>query len=198
MDEAPKPYNAREGMQGIITLLERSVKTKETRVLMSRLMRQTAQLRSHMTAADLDNFISTYLPDDSTSAPYLAGYIKQVCGPPGRACMRRTTGCRGGGGRGHKGILGFERKTSRSLQCWGRPPLAMQLDCLHSAGFHHVGMLCWGAVQCAGITCFSTVKSTLMALQMHPSTLTSTHAVLCFAAGCPGCGCHGGGQRHAG
>ncbi|KAF6258690.1 26S proteasome regulatory complex [Scenedesmus sp. NREL 46B-D3] len=35
-----KPF--KEGMQGIITLLEKSVKTKETRLLMGRLMRQTA------------------------------------------------------------------------------------------------------------------------------------------------------------
>jgi 26S proteasome regulatory subunit N3 len=77
-DEAPKPYSASEGMQGIVTLLERSVKTKETRLLMGRLMRQTAQLRGHMTAADLNTFITTYLPADSKSGAYLAGYIKQV------------------------------------------------------------------------------------------------------------------------
>jgi 26S proteasome regulatory subunit N3 len=79
-DEAPKPYSANEGMQGIVALLERSVKTKETRLLMGRLMRQTAQLRGHMTAADLDTFITTYLPADCKSGAYLAGYIKQVTG----------------------------------------------------------------------------------------------------------------------
>lgn len=77
-DEAPKPYSTSEGMQGIVALLERSVKTKETRLLMGRLMRQTAQLRGHMTAADLNTFITTYLPADSKSGAYLAGYIKQV------------------------------------------------------------------------------------------------------------------------
>lgn len=76
-DEAPKAYSVNEGMQGIVALLERSVKTKETRLLMGRLMRQTAQLRGHMTAADLDTFITTYLPVDSKSGAYLAGYIKQ-------------------------------------------------------------------------------------------------------------------------
>lgn len=65
-------------MQGIVALLEKSVKTKETRLLMGRLMRQTAQLRGHMNAADLGSFISTYLPADSKSGAYLAGYIKQV------------------------------------------------------------------------------------------------------------------------
>jgi 26S proteasome regulatory subunit N3 len=77
-DEPPKPYSAREGMQGIVALLEKSVKTKETRLLMGRLMRQTAQLRGHINASDLDSFISTYLPADSKSGAYLAGYIKQV------------------------------------------------------------------------------------------------------------------------
>ena len=77
-DEAPKPYSAREGMQGIVSLLEKSVKTKETRLLMGRLMRQTAQLRGHMSAADLQAFITTYLPADSKSGAYLVGFIKQV------------------------------------------------------------------------------------------------------------------------
>lgn len=86
-DEAPKPYSASEGMQGIVALLERSVKTKETRLLMGRLMRQTAQLRSHMTAADLDTFITTYLPADSKSGAYLAGYIKQVTATQISSCI---------------------------------------------------------------------------------------------------------------
>lgn len=83
-DEAPKPYSAREGMAGIVGLLEKSVKTKETRLLMGRLMRQTAQLRGHMSAADLQAFISTYLPEGSKSGAYLAGYIKQVQHKQGR------------------------------------------------------------------------------------------------------------------
>jgi 26S proteasome regulatory subunit N3 len=63
-------------MQGIVSLLEKSVKTKEMRLLMGRLMRQTAQLRGHMNASDLNSFIGTYLPADSKSGAYLAGYIK--------------------------------------------------------------------------------------------------------------------------
>jgi len=128
VDEAPKPYNAREGMQGIIALLERSVKTKETRLLMGRLMRQTAQLRSHMTAADLDNFISTYLPDDSTSAPYLAGYIKQVGGAAGGHAYAAV-----GQAAGVVEALVvrkywyLEKDTSLSLQRCSCPPLVMQL-----------------------------------------------------------------------
>jgi 26S proteasome regulatory subunit N3 len=78
--QQPKPFSVREGMQGIIRLLEKSVKTKETRLLMGRLMRQTAKVRKHMTASDLARFIKTYLPEDSKSAGFLQGYVKQVGG----------------------------------------------------------------------------------------------------------------------
>jgi 26S proteasome regulatory subunit N3 len=76
--QQPKPFSVREGMQGIVSLLEKSVKTKETRLLMGRLMRQTAMVRKHMTASDLARFIKTYLPEDSNSAGFLQGYVKQV------------------------------------------------------------------------------------------------------------------------
>lgn len=79
-------------MQGIVSLLEKSVKTKETRLLMGRLMRQTAQLRGHMTAADLESFITIYLPADSKSGAYLAGFIKQVCVSCRQALGRRLGG----------------------------------------------------------------------------------------------------------
>eukprot|EP00882_Tetradesmus_deserticola_P014365 GHRQ01015276.1.p1 GENE.GHRQ01015276.1~~GHRQ01015276.1.p1 ORF type:complete len:403 (+),score=216.15 GHRQ01015276.1:614-1822(+) len=75
--QQPKPFSVKEGMQGIITLLEKAVKTKETRLLMGRLMRQTAMVRKHMTASDLVAFINTYLPMDSKSAGFLKGYVMQ-------------------------------------------------------------------------------------------------------------------------
>lgn len=79
-DEQPKPFSVKDGMQGIFSLLEKSVKTKETRLLMGRLMRQTAMVRKHMTATDLSGFIKAYLPETSTSAEFLATYLKQVGG----------------------------------------------------------------------------------------------------------------------
>ena len=75
--QQPKPFSVKEGMQGIVSLLEKSVKTKETRLL-GRLMRQTAMVRKHMTARDLARFVKTYLPQDSSSAGFLQGYLKQV------------------------------------------------------------------------------------------------------------------------
>lgn len=75
--QQPKPFSVKEGMQGIVSLLEKSVKTKETRLLMGRLMRQTAMVRKHMTASDLARFVKTYLPQDSSSAGFLQGYLKQ-------------------------------------------------------------------------------------------------------------------------
>lgn len=76
--QQPKPFSVKEGMQGIVSLLEKSVKTKETRLLMGRLMRQTAMVRKHMTASDLARFVKTYLPQDSSSAGFLQGHLKQV------------------------------------------------------------------------------------------------------------------------
>lgn len=84
-------------MQGIVALLDKSVRTKETRLLMGRLMRQTAQLRGHMNAADLQAFVSTYLPAGSKSGAYLEGFVKQVGGalwagwPVGREGRRSST-----------------------------------------------------------------------------------------------------------
>lgn len=75
--QQPKPFSVKEGMQGIVNLLDKSVKTKETRLLMGRLMRQTAMVRKHMTAGDLACFVKTYLPEDSSSAGFLQGYLKQ-------------------------------------------------------------------------------------------------------------------------
>lgn len=75
--EEAKPFSVREGMQNVVSLLEKSVKTKETRILMGRLMRQTAMVRKHMTAADLAGYVKAYLPEDSSSGSFLAGYIKQ-------------------------------------------------------------------------------------------------------------------------
>lgn len=116
-DEAPKPYSAREGMAGIVALLEKSVKTKETRLLMGRLMRQTAQLRGHMNAADLQAFITTYLPADSKSGAYLAGYIKQVRAWGGGACSEGSQPQGGGGAAGD--VSGMALVAAGALEaCW--------------------------------------------------------------------------------
>eukprot|EP00879_Flechtneria_rotunda_P013605 GHRR01014211.1.p1 GENE.GHRR01014211.1~~GHRR01014211.1.p1 ORF type:complete len:482 (+),score=152.15 GHRR01014211.1:911-2356(+) len=73
--DAPKPFTAQQGIQNVVTLLEKSVKTKETRLLMGRLMRQTAMVRKHMTATDLANFVKAYLPEASQSASFLSNYV---------------------------------------------------------------------------------------------------------------------------
>eukprot|EP00878_Enallax_costatus_P015837 GHUV01016597.1.p1 GENE.GHUV01016597.1~~GHUV01016597.1.p1 ORF type:complete len:401 (+),score=128.17 GHUV01016597.1:196-1398(+) len=76
-EQEAKSFSVKEGMQNVVSLLEKSVKTKETRILMGRLMRQTAMVRKHATAADLAGFIRMYLPETSSSAPLLSGYVKQ-------------------------------------------------------------------------------------------------------------------------
>lgn len=73
-----KPYSPSEAMSGVVSLLEKSVKNKETRLVMGRLMRATALLRAHMHGADLVSFVRAYLPEDSASAAFLLPRIKQV------------------------------------------------------------------------------------------------------------------------
>jgi hypothetical protein len=89
-DEGPKPYSAAEGMQAVIALLEKSVKTKETRLLMGRLLRQTAALRKAMSGSDLAGFIAAYLPPGLPSAAFLAGFVQQVCS---RVCVLGVWRC---------------------------------------------------------------------------------------------------------
>lgn len=81
-EEVAKPFSVKEGMQAVIGLLEKSVKTKETRLLMGRLMRQTAMVRRHMTGADLAGFIKTYTPENSPTSALLSKYVEEVTAEP--------------------------------------------------------------------------------------------------------------------
>jgi 26S proteasome regulatory subunit N3 len=75
---AVAPFNAGDAMEAIVKLLDKSVKLKETRMLMGRLLRQTAQLRKHMTAADLRSFLTKYVSEDSGAAAELVQYLPDV------------------------------------------------------------------------------------------------------------------------
>lgn len=56
--------NPHEVLRNVIKLLEKSVKTKETRLLTGRLLRQTATLRKHLTPELLRGFVKEFLPTD--------------------------------------------------------------------------------------------------------------------------------------
>lgn len=60
-----------EMITGIVSLLEKCVKMKETRLLMGRLMRQTAVVRKHLTQELLAAFLRTSLPAQSESRGFL-------------------------------------------------------------------------------------------------------------------------------
>jgi len=75
---APKPYNVHEALQSIVALIEKSVKSKETRLQSGRLLRQTAVARRHLGAADLRAFVSANLPDDSPAKAYLLSVVSKV------------------------------------------------------------------------------------------------------------------------
>lgn len=72
-----KPFSAPEAMAAVMSLLEKAVKSKDTRLLLGRLMRQTALVRKHMSGAELAGFVSAYLPPGPT-ADFLADAIKEV------------------------------------------------------------------------------------------------------------------------
>ena len=83
--KAPEPPTAREALQGIVTLLEKSVRLKDTRLLMGRLLRQTAVLRKQLTADALRNFINTNLTESSAARSFLHEQVPTtaVCLPRG-------------------------------------------------------------------------------------------------------------------
>ena len=78
VDVVAKPLTVKETLQGVITLLDRAVKTKDTRLMLGRLLRQTAAARRQLTGADLADFVKTYLPDSIPARAYLLEAIEKV------------------------------------------------------------------------------------------------------------------------
>lgn len=68
----------REALQSIVALIEKSVKSKETRLQSGRLLRQTAVARRHLGAADLAAFVKANLPEDCAAKAYLLGVVDKV------------------------------------------------------------------------------------------------------------------------
>jgi hypothetical protein len=68
----------REALQSIVALIDKSVKSKETRLQSGRLLRQTAVARRQITAADLASFLGVNLPEDSPAKGYLLGVVAKV------------------------------------------------------------------------------------------------------------------------
>ena len=72
-------------LANILVLLERSVRAKDTKVIVGRLMRQTAAVRSRLEPEVLTTFIEEALPAEHSTKTYLASQISKV-----RRCTHLT------------------------------------------------------------------------------------------------------------
>ena len=75
-----KQITVQSSLKGIVSLLESTVKTKDTRLLAGRLHRQTAAIRSQLTNEILSEFISTYLsgPEATASKVFLMEQVRSL------------------------------------------------------------------------------------------------------------------------
>ncbi len=76
-DEAG-PIPVDEQLASAVKLIEKAVRQKETRAIFGKVMRYTQSVRHRMTAPDLQDFLSTHLPQELESAQVLQRYVKQV------------------------------------------------------------------------------------------------------------------------
>ncbi|KAL4443741.1 hypothetical protein ABPG75_011478 [Micractinium tetrahymenae] len=72
---APSPLAV---LRSGVTLIKKAVEQKETRTLFGRVLRQTAAVRRHLTAAELTTFLEGALPTSSPAAAQLVEVVKQV------------------------------------------------------------------------------------------------------------------------
>ncbi len=86
-----KPPTTLEALQSIANLLEKSVKLKDTRLMMGRLLRQTASVRKNLTSADLSSFVKQYLPSASPARSFLLEALDKV--GDGMGCGRSRCTC---------------------------------------------------------------------------------------------------------
>lgn len=70
-------FVASDAINGILSLIEKSVKHKETRLLMGRLLRQTAVLRKHLDKKVLRTLVNSCVPVASPAHGYLLGAIQE-------------------------------------------------------------------------------------------------------------------------
>lgn len=58
-------------LASILVLLEKAVSVKDTKLLLGRLLRQTAAIRKHLSRDLLKNFVQDALPANNSSSPFL-------------------------------------------------------------------------------------------------------------------------------
>lgn len=72
------PVTVEEKLKAVVALLEKSVKAKDTRLLIGRLLRQTASVRKQLTPANVKRFLQQLLPADLEALAFLSSSIDQV------------------------------------------------------------------------------------------------------------------------
>ena len=74
----PIPINVETQLDNSLKLLDRAVRIKDTRLISGRLLRQTAAIRSKLTAEILYAFIEQTLPESFSARETLLGVLQQV------------------------------------------------------------------------------------------------------------------------
>ena len=75
--DSPAP-SASAQLANILVLIEKAVKAKDTKILVSRLMRQTAAIRTRLDPELLTTFIEEALPAEHSTRMTLVKYLQQV------------------------------------------------------------------------------------------------------------------------
>ena len=78
MPEAEAKLSTTDQLAANLTILEKAVSLKETRMISGRLLRQTATIRHQLTPQILSDFVTKALPEDATMGPILLKQLKQV------------------------------------------------------------------------------------------------------------------------
>uniref|UniRef100_A0A7S0UV71 PCI domain-containing protein n=1 Tax=Polytomella parva TaxID=51329 RepID=A0A7S0UV71_9CHLO len=73
----PKPLSVEESLKNNVLLIDKSVKAKNTRQINGRLLRQTAAIRSKLSAKTLLTFLDTLNTENEETVSYLKGIIQE-------------------------------------------------------------------------------------------------------------------------
>ena len=77
-DAPPAPPAVADQLSAIVALLEASVRAKETRVLVGRLLRQTTAVRCRLNTENLTAFIKATLPEGFPGTDLLLSHLSSV------------------------------------------------------------------------------------------------------------------------
>ncbi len=75
-DDPPPPVSTQ--LAANVSLLESAVRSKETRVLAGRLLRQTTAVRKNLSAENLSDFVKSVLPRGYPGTSLLLEHLKKV------------------------------------------------------------------------------------------------------------------------